>query len=70
MTHKKLHLFTVSGRTFTFSGARVETDNETVLVFTYDAASDGLRKRFVCYKTNLLGWSSTYKDEVDLGKFL
>lgn len=59
MTANKLHLFLVSGKTFTFRGADITEDNEAVLCFTYDAVSDGFRKRMTVYKSQLVGYSIT-----------
>lgn len=52
-----LCIFTPTGRTYTFKHVRIECDNETVLVFSYSAMSDGLRKTATFPKATLCGWS-------------
>lgn len=50
-------LFLPSGKTFTFRGARIVTDNETVLVIEYVAMSDGRGKTLTAQKAAIVGWS-------------
>ena len=50
-------IFTPHGHTFTFRNCTVVTNNETVLVFTYKAMSDGLVKTHTALKHNIVGWS-------------
>ena len=50
-------LFTMNGHTFSFKGCAVTVDNESVLVFTYKAMSDGKTKTHVANKANLAGWT-------------
>ncbi len=56
-----LHLFTVSGNTFTFKSGVIIVDNETMLIFNYSAASDGKGKTGVFQKRNLAGYSVSKK---------
>ena len=58
-----LCLFCSTGRTFTFKDIEIVTDNETVLVFTYNAMSDGKSKTMVAYKSQIIGASMLY-DEI------
>lgn len=53
--------FTQHGKTFTFKGVTLLTDNETMIVFDYQAVSDKLMKRAVFQKSQICGWSSTPK---------
>ncbi len=55
----KLHLFTIGGKTYTFTNAVIQFDNESILTFEYSAQSDGLRKLFVARKEALVGHSFT-----------
>lgn len=57
--YQKLCIFTVHGKTFSFSGVIVLTDNETCLVFTYSAMSDGLAKQGTFWKNTMSGYSVT-----------
>ena len=52
-------IFTPHGKTFSFKNIEVVTDNETVLVFTYKAMSDGLAKTHTALKANIVGYSLT-----------
>jgi hypothetical protein len=52
-----LHLFTTSGKTFTFHGIEWFSSNESVLTFRYKAGSDGLVKEGTFYVANLAGFS-------------
>lgn len=52
---KFLHIFTVSGKTFTFKDGTVITDNESTLGFSYIAGSNGKAKTAVFIKANLAG---------------
>ncbi len=57
---KNICLFLPSGKTFSFRDIILETNNESVLVFTYyDAMSDGKRKTFTAQKSALVGWSDS-----------
>lgn len=53
-----LCIFMESGRTFTFHGVMLETNNETGLVFTYKAASDGREKRAQFFQSRIVGFST------------
>ena len=57
--YKKLCIFTTNGHTFTFLNVIVLTDNETCLVFTYSAQSDGLAKEGKFWRSNMSGYSIT-----------
>ena len=57
MAESVLHVFTRDGATFTFRAVEIETKNETLLVFTYRAASDARRKRGTFFTRSLAGWS-------------
>lgn len=59
MAETVLHIFTVEGHTFTFRGVELEPGNETLLVFTYRAQSDGRRKRGTFWLRTMAGWSIT-----------
>ncbi len=50
-------VFLPSGKTFSFRDIFIETNNESVLVLTYDAMSDGKRKTFFAQKSAIVGWS-------------
>jgi hypothetical protein len=50
-------LFGHHGRTYTFKNVTIESDNETMLTFTYAAMSDGKTKRFVARKDALIGYA-------------
>ena len=52
-----LCVFCPTGRTFTFKNVDLVTDNETVLVFTYGAMSDGKNKQMTMQKSQVIGWS-------------
>lgn len=52
-----LCFFLQSGKTFTFKHCQIVTDNETMLVFSYTAMSDGKPKQGFFLKTNLAGWA-------------
>lgn len=52
-------LFLPSGKTFTFHGVTLVTNNETVLVFEYKAMSDGKKKVHTAQKSALVGWSTS-----------
>lgn len=52
-----LCIFLTSGKTFTFKKVDVREDNETALVFTYLAMSDGFTKQAQFYKQNVAGFS-------------
>ena len=53
-------IFTPLGKTFTFHDTNITVDNETVLVFSYKAMSDGLKKIHVAMKPNIVGYSLTW----------
>lgn len=50
-----LHIFTVSGRTFTFKHGTINVDNESTLSFDYLANSNGKQKRGIFIKANMVG---------------
>ena len=52
-------LFLPTGKTFTFRNAYVETDNETMLVVSYTAMSDGKAKRLIVQKSAIVGYAVT-----------
>ena len=52
-----LHIFLIGGRTYTFKGVAILVDNETVLIFTYTAMSDGRTKKATFYKDKIAGTS-------------
>jgi uncharacterized protein YbaA (DUF1428 family) len=56
-----LCVFLPSGRTYSFKNVIIVTDNETVIVFSYAAMSDGKTKRATFYK-NMVAGISTYMD--------
>ena len=58
-THQNICVFLPSGKTFSFRDIVIETNNEGVLVFTYDAMSDGKRKTFTAQKSAIVGWSTS-----------
>jgi hypothetical protein len=51
-------LFIPTGRTFSFKKVEILTDNETVLVFSYSAMSDGEKKTATFQKNQICGWST------------
>lgn len=58
MNYKKLHIFTgTSWPTYTFKNVEILTDNETVLVFRYQAMSDGEWKIATFIKSLFVGYS-------------
>jgi hypothetical protein len=52
-------IFLVSGQTLSFKDVELETDNESVVVFSYTAMSDGLTKTATFYKRHVAGVSIT-----------
>ena len=54
---ENLCIFLTSGKTFSFKNADILTDNESVMVFSYYAMSDGKLKRATFYKSNVAGVS-------------
>jgi len=62
----KIHLFLPSGKTFTFTGVDVVTDNESYLVFDYKAMSDGRNKRLAVNKAQIIGWSFTKPEPIEI----
>lgn len=52
-----LHIFTAQGKTFTFRDGQVIADNESILNFIYNVASDGKGKLASFYKVNMVGHS-------------
>ena len=54
---QSLCIFTPTGRTYTFRNVTIVQDNETVLVFSYKAMSDGNEKVGTFFKTNFVGHS-------------
>jgi len=50
-------IFMESGHTFTFHGCTIRVDNESVLVFSYIAMSDGKPKTATFSKFNIVGFS-------------
>ena len=54
-----LCLFMNTGRTYTFRNVRLIMDNESVIVFSYTAMSDGLSKTATFYKDHVAGVSKT-----------
>lgn len=59
MDYEILTVFSPTGATFTFRSVRVVLDNESGLVFDYNAMSDGLRKRATFSHRAILGYSTT-----------
>lgn len=59
MKYSILCIFTPTGRTYTFRNVALVCDNETVLVFQYDAMSDGKIKTATFTKATICGWSVT-----------
>jgi hypothetical protein len=53
-----LCIFTQMGETYTFRSVHITVDNETMLIFTYTAVSDGLVKTGCFLKANMAGWST------------
>ncbi len=54
-------IFMPTGKTFTFKDVTMLTDNETALIFSYSAMSDGKAKVATFPKATLAGWSLTPK---------
>lgn len=52
-----LCIFSPAGRTFTFRGVEIVTDNESVLVAEYTAMSDHRRKRVTVLKSAIVAYS-------------
>lgn len=52
-----LCVFFESGKTFTFHDVEFLTNNETMIVFTYTAASNGEKKKGTFYKAGMAGFS-------------
>jgi len=52
-----LCIFLPTGKTFTFKKVLIITDNETVLIFSYVAMSDGGSKVATFYKSSIVGIS-------------
>ncbi len=50
-------IFMSSGRTFTFHGVKIISDNENAIRFSYTAMSDGKEKIADFYKWNIVGVS-------------
>ena len=50
-------IFLPTGRTYSFKKVEILTDNETVLVFSYLAMSDGNKKIATFQKTQICGWA-------------
>lgn len=50
-------IFLPTGKTFTFRKTRLLTNNETCLVFDYEAMSDGKLKCMTVQKSQVIGWS-------------
>lgn len=50
-----LHIFTVSGKTFTFKNGTINVDNESTLAFDYTAGSNGMPKKGTFIKANMVG---------------
>ena len=61
MQYSIICIFTNQGKTFTFKNIELLVDNESVLVFSYRAMSDGLEKQATFPKANICGWSLTEK---------
>ncbi len=61
MEYASICIFTPTGRTYTFRDIKMLTDNESVLVFSYAAMSDGKQKVATFYKSNICGHSLTEK---------
>lgn len=57
--YEKLHIFTKNGRTFTFLKVTFTASNETAMVFTYLAQSDGEKKVGTFFVRNIAGFSTT-----------
>jgi hypothetical protein len=57
MKYSSICIFTHYGRTYTCRDVTMVTDNETVLVFSYIAMSDGKRKAVTFFKSNFIGFS-------------
>ncbi len=54
-------IFLPTGKTFTFRNVKMLTDNESVLMFSYSAMSDGKTKVATFPKNTFVGWSVTPK---------
>ena len=50
-------IFLESGKTFTFHGVEILSNNETGIVFTYVAVSDNKKKKGTFYKPGMVGFS-------------
>lgn len=67
MSNKKAVPFTTFcvflpyGQTFTFKEVELLTNNESTLMFRYEAMSDGLVKTAVFQKAKIVGYSWTYE---------
>lgn len=59
MKYSIICIFTTTGRTYTFRDIEMICDNETMLVFSYEAMSDGESKVATFPKATLCGWSVT-----------
>lgn len=59
-TPQNLCIFLTSGKTFSFKGISIVTDNESVLVFNYTAMSDLRSKTATFLKRNMAGYSTHY----------
>jgi hypothetical protein len=57
MKFNVLHLFTTSGKTYTFRNGEIVVNNETNIVIKYSAMSDGQVKVGTFFWTNLVGYS-------------
>ena len=55
--YESICLFTKTGSTYTFRDVHIILDNETVLVFTYNAMSDSKQKKMTVFKTQIIGYS-------------
>ena len=62
--YKVLHLFLVSGKTFTFNNIEFVFENESQLVINYESGSDGTIKEAKFWKDNMVGISwGDYEEE-------
>ena len=57
MRWKKLHLYTVSGHTFSFSDVEIVSINEVAITFTFTAMSDGLGKTGNFFFRHIAGYT-------------
>jgi hypothetical protein len=57
MKYESICFFLESGNTFTFRNCELITDNESIIVIDYVAASDGKNKRATFFKDSLAGVS-------------